>query len=79
MKKTILSLAVLIPLAGCAQYQTQAIMFNPETKHTAQCKADPDMDFLDPEGAVNHCVAGYEKAGYVRMDDPPANIDNKGE
>jgi PBP1b-binding outer membrane lipoprotein LpoB len=65
--------ALIILLSGCSasspsSSSRMAVLQNPETKQTVQCK-------IDPWGSMNHamqienCIKVYEKAGYKKIAD----------
>lgn len=45
-----------------------AVLQNPETKQTVQCKADP-WGSLNYAGQVDNCIRVYEKSGYKKVAD----------
>ncbi len=45
-----------------------AVLQNPETKQTVQCKADP-WGSINFAGQVDNCIKVYEKAGYKKVAD----------
>ena len=45
-----------------------AVLQNPETKQTVQCKADP-WGSINFAGQVDNCIKAYEKAGYKKVAD----------
>lgn len=68
MKKIIL-LCLLV--AGCTStnsYSRIAVLQNPESKQTVECRVDPWGSF-NTKGQVDTCVATYQKAGYKLVAD----------
>lgn len=73
MKKLIFFSAVLT-LTACGTFPI-AIMQNPKTGETVKCEPGEYYRGYEPwayQGQLDNCVAGYEKAGFVRVDDSPA-------
>lgn len=60
----LLALAALLSLASCGP--TMVVLHNPATGQTAQCQADPWLNW-NPYAATEACAKGYEAAGYKRM------------
>jgi hypothetical protein len=54
----------LVMLGGCGP--TMVVMNNPTTGQTAQCQADPWLNW-NPYAATEACAKGYEAAGYKRV------------
>ena len=69
---TTLSLLILEGCAGSLQSSRIAVLQNPETKQTVQCKADPwgDMNY---KRQVDNCIDAYLKSGYKMMADSESN------
>lgn len=71
------SIAALISyvfaLSGCTANSAYtsariAVLQNPETKQTVQCKADP-WGSINFAGQIDNCIKVYEKAGYKKVAD----------
>ena len=74
MIRIILSMAIIaLLMPACTMTPVNnAIMYNAQTKETAQCAPDQEWRYLTAgQDQVNHCVNAYEKAGYKRIDDHP--------
>ncbi len=68
-----ISLISLLLLSGCSSTSTAsasriAVLQNPETKQTVQCKVDP-WGSLNFAIQVDNCIKVYEKAGYKKVAD----------
>lgn len=55
-------------LAGCAATARVAVLQNPDTKQTVECKITP-MAGMNWSEQVDTCIAAYQKAGYVLVAD----------
>ena len=71
--KAISAMSVVTLLVACAgtpygQHSRTAVMQNPETKQTVECRADPwgDMNY---RRQIDNCIKAYEGAGYVIRSD----------
>jgi hypothetical protein len=71
--KAISAMSVVTLLVACAgtpygQHSRIAVMQNPETKQTVECRADPwgDMNY---RRQIDNCIKAYEGAGYVIRSD----------
>lgn len=64
MKVALVILSVTL-LAGCGMERPQriAVLQNPETRQTVECRVDP-WGSLNYKGQVDECVATYQKAGF---------------
>lgn len=62
---TVLMIALLA--AGCASTRI-AVLQNPDTKQTAECKVDP-WGSINYGKQVDTCIATYQKAGYRLLSD----------
>lgn len=70
MNKIAISSLLCLLAAGCASTHSQAriaVLQNPETKQTVECK--PDAWGTNYSTQVNNCIAAYEKAGYKLVAD----------
>ncbi len=71
MKKTALIAALGVLAAGCAtsdQLSRVAVLQNPETKQTVECRVDQWGSF-DRKKQVDICITTYQKAGYKLVAD----------
>jgi len=70
ISKCIYSVVFFIYLVGCSSNSTQriAVLQNPETKQTVECRVNPWGSF-DRDGQITSCVNTYVKAGYVKLSD----------
>lgn len=72
MKKAVpLTVVVGIALAGCAATNHPAriaVLQNPETKQTVECRVDP-WGSMSYGLQVDNCIAAYQKAGYKLVAD----------
>jgi len=76
VKNHILFLASILAmcfLSACTSTSTasasrMAVLQNPETKQTVQCKVDP-WGSLNFATQVDNCIKAYEKAGYKKVAD----------
>jgi|GEM_PF-2222627 len=60
-----------VMLAGCAHTAHSAriaVLQNPETKQTVECRPDPWGD-LNYKLQIDNCIAAYQKAGYKLVAD----------
>lgn len=57
-------------LVGCASPRI-AVLQNPQTKQTVECRANPMGSFTQAQ--VENCIAAYKKAGYVLVADSADN------
>lgn len=75
MKQIIILSCVAIAVTGCAATARIAVLQNPQTKQTVECKITP-MGGVNWTDQVENCIATYKKAGYVLVADsadiPPA-------
>lgn len=74
MKFSMLVVAVLL-LSGCAgttHPSRIAVLQNPETKQTVECRVDP-WGSLNYSGQVDTCIKAYQKAGYKLVADSADN------
>lgn len=55
-------------LSGCAVTARIAVLQNPTTKQTVECKIIP-MGGVNWSDQVDNCIATYKKAGYVLVAD----------
>lgn len=67
------SIACVFSISACtanSAYTSSriAVLQNPETKQTVQCKADP-WGSLNFAGQIENCIKVYEKAGYKKVAD----------
>lgn len=65
MKTTVIAL-LFTTLAGCGSMHGPAriaVLQNPETKQTVECRVDPWGD-MNRRRQIDNCIAAYEKAGY---------------
>ena len=64
-------LSSIILLQGCASHRQAsriAVLQNPETKQTVQCRVDPWGD-MNHARQVESCIYAYQKAGYKLLSD----------
>ena len=64
--KALFTVALVISLAGCAganSYSRVAVLQNPETKQTVECRY-PEVASIRLSSHIETCIATYEKAGY---------------
>lgn len=77
MRQFCLAIAVATLLGGCASTARVAVLQNPETKQTVECKIIP-MGGMNWTAQVDNCIATYKKAGYVLVadsaDDEPTAV-----
>lgn len=69
--KKILVLCLGLSLTACSSpaHHKQAVMYNPETKDTKECKIDPWATWQwEYKSNLAECVIAYEKIGYQRID-----------
>ena len=59
--------AILTGCAGANMEARIAVLQNPQTKQTVECKVNPLL--INVNGQVNNCIAAYKKAGYVLVAD----------
>ena len=71
MRKLLYAVGVLA-LAGCAATARVAVLQNPETKQTVECKIIP-AGGMNWTAQVDNCIAAYKKAGYVVVADTGAS------
>ena len=69
----LLPLIALLVITGCSSTSSAsasriAVLQNPETKQTVQCKVDP-WGSLNFAIQVDNCIKVYEKAGYKKVAD----------
>lgn len=65
----VISLVAL--LAGCAATNHPAriaVLQNPQTKQTVECRVNP-WGSMNYQAQVDNCVVAYKKAGYVLVAD----------
>ena len=70
MKKIAIGLFVIF-LAGCAnpKYLARvAVLQNPQTKQTVECRVNP-LGSFDHEAQIDNCITVYKKAGYILIAD----------
>lgn len=66
--------ALLVVGTGCASAKQEsriAVLQNPTTKQTVECKVNPWL--RDVRGQVDNCIAAYKQAGYVVVADSLPN------
>lgn len=70
MAKYYLVLGISILVFGCASYSPSriAVLQNPETKQTVECKVDP-WGSINRRAQVDNCIETYQKAGYKLVGD----------
>lgn len=71
MQKLIPITALALLAAGCAtsdQLSRVAVLQNPETKQTVECRVDQWGSF-DRKKQVDVCITTYQKAGYKLVAD----------
>lgn len=71
MKHTSLLICLISLITGCAgKYNGAriAVLQNPQTKQTVECKVNPLISFTF-QSQVDTCVTAYKKAGYVLVSD----------
>lgn len=73
MRRTCLALTMLTMLAGCAATARVAVLQNPQTKQTVECKIIP-MGGMNWTEQVDNCISTYKKAGYVLVADSADDI-----
>jgi hypothetical protein len=65
-----LGVALLVGCAGTSygEHSRIAVLQNPETKQTVECRADPwgDMNY---RRQIDNCIKAYKGAGYVIRSD----------
>ena len=69
--RKVLVLSAALALVGCASPAKNkvAIMYNPETKDTKECRVDGWTTWQWQYAEVlQQCINGYEQAGYRRVD-----------
>lgn len=64
----IAAISLVALLAGCAATARVAVLQNPETKQTVECKITP-MAGMNWSEQVDTCIVAYQKAGYVVLSD----------
>ena len=60
--------SLIVLLTGCAATARVAVLQNPTTKQTVECKIIP-MGGMNWTAQVDNCIAAYKKAGYVLVAD----------
>jgi len=72
MKKAVLPAMIIgIVLTGCGGTNHPAriaVLQNPETKQTVECRVDP-WGSVNYGGQVDNCITAYQKAGYKLVAD----------
>ena len=68
MRKTLPLILLSATLFGCASTARIAVLENPNTKQTVECKIVP-MGGFNFQTQIDNCVAAYKKAGYVLVAD----------
>jgi len=69
MKKALSLSFMALTLTGCfAATARVAVLQNPETKQTVECKITP-VGGMNWTAQVDNCIAAYQKAGYVVVAD----------
>lgn len=68
--KYVVSAICVLTLSACASSSPAriAVLQNPETKQTVECRVDP-WGHMDRALQVDNCIKVYEKAGYVLVAD----------
>lgn len=74
MNRYVLMMGCVLLVSACGTIRPPsekiAVMYNPETKDTAQCTIDPHAAWQNQWAEIiGRCVRGYEKAGYIRVDE----------
>lgn len=67
----VLLIAFAVTASGCAvsdNLSRVAVLQNPETKQTVECRVDP-WGHIDRKKQVDVCIATYQKAGYKLVAD----------
>lgn len=75
MQKTAFIAALALLGAGCAGTTHPAriaVLQNPETKQTVECRVDP-WGSVNYQRQVDNCIAVYQKAGYRLVADSADN------
>lgn len=72
MFRTCLISGVILTISGCAATARVAVLQNPETKQTVECKIIP-AGGMNWTAQVDNCIAAYKKAGYVLVADTANN------
>lgn len=70
MRLTLIAIAVL--LAGCTTTTSAsriAVLQNPETKQTVECRVQVTYGSFSFRDQVENCISAYEKAGYKLVGD----------
>lgn len=62
------ALLLLSILSGCAATARTAVLQNPKTSQTVECKITP-MGGVNWSAQVDNCITAYKKAGYVLVAD----------
>ena len=75
MLRAYLILTLAFFIAGCAATARVAVLQNPETKQTVECKIIP-MGGMNWTAQVDNCITAYKKAGYVVVADTADNQTN---
>lgn len=71
MLKNVLLPVVIPALVACGGYHNPAriaVLQNPETKQTVECRVDP-WGSVNRAAQVDNCIAVYQKAGYKLVAD----------
>lgn len=63
-------LFISLLVCGCGSYSPSrvAVLQNPETKQTVECKVDP-WGSINRRAQVDNCIETYQKAGYKLVGD----------
>ena len=66
---TLATFVASLSLLGCASSSSRiAVLQNPDTKQTVECRPDPWGD-MNLGRQVDKCIATYQKAGYKLLSD----------